>query len=47
MDDQSYSEILGYFTSRDKKYPEAIYCLSPYERVDAKSKFRQRVKPYC
>ena len=46
MDNQSYSEILNYFTSTDKKYPEAIYCLSPQERVDAKSKFRQRVKPY-
>ena len=44
MDNQSYSEILNYFTSTDKKYPEAIYCLSPQERVDAKSKFRQRVK---
>ena len=46
MDDQSYYQIFNYFTSTENKYPETICCLSAHERVDAKSKFRQRVKPY-
>ena len=46
MDEEFYSQILQFYTSPDRKYPEYIYDVPMDKRVDQKSKFRQQVKPY-
>ena len=46
MDDRLYNQILHFFISNENKYPGEIYKLPPEKRVNAKSQFRQTVKPY-
>ena len=46
MDDQLYKDILCFYTSADRKYPDAIYALPLDERANPKSHFRQVAKPY-
>ena len=46
MDEEFYSQILQFYTSPDRKYPEYIYDVPMDKRMDQKSKFRQQVKPY-
>ena len=46
MDETTYSQILHFYSSADRKYPEYIYDVPLDKRVDAKSKFRQLAKPY-
>lgn len=46
MDDRFYSEILNYYTASEHKYPEQIYNLPHDQCINAKSMFRQSVKPY-
>ncbi|KAI6649016.1 hypothetical protein LOD99_6899 [Oopsacas minuta] len=46
MDDQLYNQILHFFISNENKYPGEIYKLPAEKRVNAKSQFRQTVKPY-
>ncbi|KAI6648632.1 hypothetical protein LOD99_7989 [Oopsacas minuta] len=46
MDDQLYNQILHFFISNENKYQGKIYKLPAEKRVNAKSQFRQTVKPY-
>lgn len=46
MDDQFYKEILNFYTSSDRKYPDSVYDLPIEERCNVKSRFRQSVRPY-
>lgn len=46
MDEKLYNQILSFYTNTDKKYPQYIYDLPLGQRVNAKSQFRQTVRPY-
>jgi len=46
MEDYFYQQILNYYTSFERKYPQRIYDLDPAKRANVKSQFRQSVKPY-
>ena len=45
MDDKLVSDLLKYFSSSNKKYPDEIYNLKGDLRSNVKSKFRQTAKP--
>ena len=40
MDATTYSQILHYLVSTDKRYPQSVYDIPMEKRVDAKSNFR-------
>ena len=46
MDGQLYNQIQHFLYPTETKYPREIYKLPPEKRVNAKSQFRQTVKPY-
>ncbi|XP_042222320.1 uncharacterized protein LOC121866680 isoform X1 [Homarus americanus] len=46
MDDQLYNQILNFYSSADRKYPQHVYDLDPAKRVNVKCQFRQTAKPF-
>ena len=47
MDDSLYNQIVTFYNDTDRKYPQSIYDIKdPTKRLDAKSLFRKKAKPF-